>query len=71
MYDETAQTPYYNYYVSNGQQHVVWFEDARSVAAKMQLLRNYDLAGYSIWTVMSFYKPMMTVMDSMFDIIKI
>lgn len=71
MYDETAQTPYYNYYDSNGQQHVVWFEDARSVAAKMQLLRNYNLAGYSIWTVMSFYKPMMTVMDSMFDIIKI
>ena len=71
MYDNTAQTPYYNYYDNSGKKHVVWFEDARSISAKMQLLNNYRLAGYSIWTVMSFFKPMMTVMSSMFDIIKL
>ena len=71
MYDNTAQTPYYNYYDINSKKHVVWFEDARSISAKMQLLNNYRLAGYSIWTVMSFFKPMMTVMSSMFDIIKL
>lgn len=71
MYDEAAKTPYYNYYDQSGKKHVVWFEDARSIAAKMQLLRDYELAGYSIWTIMSFYKPMMTVMDSMFNITKL
>lgn len=71
MFDEKAQTPYYNYYSPDGKQHVVWFEDARSVAARMQLLRDYELAGYSIWNIMSFYKPMMTVTNSMFNITKI
>ena len=71
MYDDIAQTPYYHYYDQNKKQHVVWFEDARSIAAKMQLLSNFELAGYSIWNIMSFYKPMMTVMESMFNIKKL
>lgn len=67
-FDNTAMTPFFTYYDQNGAQHEVWFEDARSVAAKMQLLRDYQLAGYSIWNIMSFYKPMMTVMSQLFDI---
>lgn len=71
LFDDTAQTPYFYYYDINSKKHVVWFEDARSISAKMQLLANYRLAGYSIWTIMSFFKPMMTVMSGMFDIIKL
>ncbi len=70
-YDNTAQTPFFNYYDGAGRQHIVWFEDARSVAAKLQLVRDLNIAGVSIWTVMSFYKPMMSVIDGMFDITKL
>jgi len=70
-FDNASKTPYYNYYDKNRKEHIVWFEDARSVAARAQLLSDYNLAGYSIWNIMSFYKPMMTVLQSSFNIIKI
>lgn len=70
-FDEAAQTPFYEYYDSDGRQHVVWFEDARSVSARMRLIESYALAGWSVWNVMSFYKPMMTVMQQTFEIMKL
>ena len=60
-----------NYYDENGVQHVVWFEDARSIAAKMGLVKTLGLKGVSIWNISSFFKPMYTVMQSMFDIEKL
>lgn len=70
-FDNRAMTPFFNYYDRNGKQHVVWFEDARSIAAKLALLRDLNLAGASIWNVMSFFKPMYTVMQNMFNITKL
>lgn len=70
MFDTVAQTPFYNYYDDNAIQHEVWFEDARSVKAKVELLKELGLAGASIWNIMSFYKPMMTVIDDSFNITK-
>lgn len=51
QYDETAQSPYFNYY-RNGQQHVVWFEDVRSIQAKYNLLDEYNLLGAGYWNAM-------------------
>ncbi len=65
MFDEVSQTPYYNYY-KDGKEHVVWFEDARSVNARMQLINSLGLAGMSIWNIMSFYKPLFSVINSYF-----
>ena len=44
QFDEQAQTPYF-YYTDNGTQHVVWFDDPRSIDAKLQLIDDYRLAG--------------------------
>ena len=33
QYDESAQAPYFYYADGRGTEHVVWFEDARSIAA--------------------------------------
>lgn len=52
-YDETAQSPFFYYTASDGVEHVVWFEDARSVAAKLDLINLYNLRGPSWWTVMN------------------
>ncbi len=65
MFDEQSQTPYYKYY-SEGKEHIVWFEDARSVTARMELVNSYGLAGMSIWNIMNFYKPLFTTINSYF-----
>ena len=65
MFDEPSQTPYYKYY-SDGKEHIVWFEDARSVNARMELVNSYGLAGMSIWNIMNFYRPLFTTINSYF-----
>ncbi|MCU6711235.1 glycosyl hydrolase family 18 protein [Paenibacillus sp. J5C_2022] len=50
-YDEPAQSPYYNYYDEEGKEHVVWFEDARSVQAKFDIVKSYKLRGVSYWVL--------------------
>jgi spore germination protein len=50
-YDEIAQTPYFNYYDELTNKHEVWFEDARSIKAKLDLVKEYKLAGVSYWTI--------------------
>ena len=51
QYDETAQSPYFNYVDEDGQDHTVWFEDARSAQAKFDLVKQYNLRGVSYWAL--------------------
>lgn len=44
-----SASPFFNYRDAEGRQHVVWFEDALSMAAKMQLVYDYGLRGVSFW----------------------
>lgn len=75
-FDESAQSPFYRYYelsaptVQEASPHIVWFEDARSILAKLELASEEDLAGVSIWNIMNYYAPLWLVINSMFDIIK-
>ena len=48
-YDEESQAPYFFYYDDEGNQHEVWFEDARSIQAKFQLIKDKNLRGISYW----------------------
>jgi spore germination protein len=50
-YHPTSQSPYFNYTDESGQQHEVWFEDARSMRAKINLLNQYGLRGISYWVL--------------------
>ncbi|QSO50971.1 LysM peptidoglycan-binding domain-containing protein [Alicyclobacillus curvatus] len=50
-YDKTAQSPYYNYTDEQGRGHEVWFEDARSAVAKLDLIQAYNLRGVSYWVL--------------------
>lgn len=69
-YDETAQAPYFNYYDNNGNYHEVWFDDPRSVAARLQLVDDYGLAGVSYWTVSNYSAMNFAVLNSMFTVKK-
>ncbi|MFD2130996.1 LysM peptidoglycan-binding domain-containing protein [Pseudogracilibacillus auburnensis] len=49
QYDETAQAPFFHYVDVEGKEHVVWFEDARSIQAKFNLIKQLDLLGIAYW----------------------
>ena len=51
QFDERAKTPYFNYY-KDGELHEVWFEDVRSMEAKLALLKEYGLYGAGVWNIM-------------------
>lgn len=53
-FDPRSRTPYYQY-AANGQKHVVWFEDARSLASKFALVRRYKWAGMGGWQMNLFF----------------
>jgi spore germination protein len=50
-YDPVAQAPYYRYHDPQGKEHIVWFEDARSMQAKFNLIKIYGLRGISYWVL--------------------
>ena len=51
QYNETYQSPFFRYTDGNGQQHEVWFEDARSVQSKFDTVKQYGLRGVSYWVL--------------------
>ncbi len=51
QYDEEIKAPFF-YYLLNGIEHVVWFEDVRSIAAKYNLITEYGFRGGGYWNLM-------------------
>ncbi len=51
QYDEQSQAPFFNYTLG-GVEHVVWFEDVRSIAAKYDLIAEYGFHGGGYWNLM-------------------
>ncbi|HEY0826474.1 MAG TPA: glycoside hydrolase family 18 protein [Bacilli bacterium] len=51
QFDPVSLAPFYKYYDNEGKQHVVWFEDARSMQAKFDLIKEYRLRGISYWVL--------------------
>ncbi|MFK2825345.1 glycoside hydrolase family 18 protein [Bacillus sp. B190/17] len=49
QYDYQAQAPFFRYINDAGVQHEVWFEDARSIQAKFNLLKQFNLRGIMYW----------------------
>ncbi|MGI6151634.1 MAG: LysM peptidoglycan-binding domain-containing protein [Christensenellales bacterium] len=70
MFDQTAQTPFFNYTASDGARHEVWFEDARSVQAKLRLVEQFNLAGVSYWTINQYFSQNWLVLNSMYNVSK-
>ncbi|WP_124726692.1 glycoside hydrolase family 18 protein [Staphylospora marina] len=49
QYDTRAQAPHFRYTDDRGRSHQVWFEDARSIQAKFDLVKRMGLRGISYW----------------------
>lgn len=50
-YDEQVQSPWFRYVDGQGTEHEVWFEDARSIQAKLDLALEYGLYGVGYWNL--------------------
>ncbi|WP_202709410.1 glycosyl hydrolase family 18 protein [Sporosalibacterium faouarense] len=71
QFDSESKSPYFRYYDENGVQHEVWFEDARSIEAKLLLVDEYDLGGVSYWTINRFFPQNWLVLSSLYDVRKV
>ena len=71
QYDTRAQAPFFKYTDTNGKQHEVWFEDARSIQAKFNLIKELGLRGMSYWKLgLSFPQNWLLITEN-FNVVKI
>lgn len=68
QFDETAMSPYFTYN-SDGTEHEVWFEDVRSLQAKFNLVKEYQLNGMGYWQLMRFFRGNWLLLAEQFQII--
>lgn len=68
QYDEVAQSPFFTYQ-RDGIDHIVWFEDARSILAKLQLVPEYGFRGVGYWQLMKYFRQNWMIVNALFDIV--
>ena len=69
-FDAEAQSPHYNYWRERAE-HEVWFEDARSIQAKLAIAGEYRLRGVSVWNIMRYFPQLWLVLNQLYDIEKL
>ena len=70
-YDPVAQAPWFCYTDPEGRRCAVWFEDARSLRARLRLVREYELAGLSWWTADRLFRPGLLLQQDAFVAMKL
>ena len=71
IFNRESQSPYYFYTNNNSQTHVVWFDDVRSMDAKMRLIPTYGLDGAGVWQIMNFFPGLWNVVGAHFIVEKV
>lgn len=67
-YDTASQAPFLNYTDEQGTRHIVWFEDAESVRAKLDLAEAYGLRGISVWNLMRDFPQARMVLSALYTV---
>ena len=70
FFDRKAASPTFTYY-TDGAAHEVWFEDARSVQAKLGLVEEFKLQGVGVWNIMRPFGAMWYLLDYYYKIAKL
>lgn len=72
-FDESSQTPYFNYFFGEviPVEHVVWFIDARSITALLDLVPKYNLLGSGIWNITVYNPQIWSIINALYDIDKV
>ncbi len=66
-FDRTSMSPYF-YYSKDGISHVVWFEDARSLESKFNVVNTFNLRGIGYWNLMKPFRTNWLLLNYLFDI---
>ncbi len=69
LYDEVAQAPHFTYTDEGGTLREVWFEDPRSIRAKLDLVREYGFRGVGYWNLMRPFIANYSLLNSLFRIV--
>ncbi|GAA0337129.1 glycoside hydrolase family 18 protein [Bacillus carboniphilus] len=70
QYDNEDQAPFINYTDNEGKDHIIWSEDARSIQAKFDLIKELNLRGMSYWKLgLSFPQNWLLIVQN-FDVVK-
>lgn len=67
QFDELSQTPFFRY-TQDGVEHEVWFEDARSINARLELVPLYGLKGVAYWQLMKMFRQNFMVLNNVYEI---
>ena len=70
-YDNTAQAPFFYYNDNQGRRHVVWFEDARSIQAKFNLIKELNIRGVSYWKLGISFPQNWLLIEENFNVTKL
>lgn len=65
LFDETAQSPYFHY-TEETVEHEVWFEDVRSLQAKFDLVKEFELRGMGYWQIMQLFRANWLLLQEQF-----
>jgi Predicted glycosyl hydrolase len=71
QFDEVSHTPYFRYYENkNGilRQHIVWFIDARTVEALLDMISSNGNRGAAVWNIMNYFPQLWTILNSQYEI---
>ena len=69
FFDETARAPWFRYWDEEGREHVVWFEDARSIQDKLLLAARYGMAGVGYWNLDRPFAQNWLVVNALYDVL--
>lgn len=75
QFDSRAQTPYFTYYEYSSEQkkqleHIVWFDDARSMDSKLRLVQQNGLSGIGVWNIMRYFPQLWLILNALYRIEK-
>ncbi|RKQ32997.1 LysM peptidoglycan-binding domain-containing protein [Oceanobacillus halophilus] len=71
QFDTTAQAPFFYYTDTEGNRHEVWFEDARSIQAKFDLIKELGLRGIGYWKLGLAFPQNWLLLDDQFNVTKL
>jgi spore germination protein len=70
QYDYSAQAPYFDYTDDSKKIHKVWFEDARSIQAKFNLVKELGIRGISYWRLGLAFPQNWLLIEDNFRVVK-
>jgi len=76
QFDETEEAPFFSYFdrpetYSDAVEHIVWFQNARSARAILELVSELGIRGASVWNIMRYFPSLWLVANQLYSIEKL